>query len=226
MSTIFKNFFPSLTYRPKEYIPKELFISSLLFADSSRPDRYRGEDRIEGKVGSTDIALSEVWAEYMTETTDGEGNRKVEWHTIFKGVFFVTKFPKRARSTVLVYPSTFRFFGTPAKLQRVKLEDPEFEKHFDVFSNDQIEARYILSLSLMRRMLDFVLKTRARVRFSFMGEYMFCAMDFGKNFFKAPSLFRSVYPLLYEEGYRQYVKEVELLISIVEELNLNQRIWL
>lgn len=75
-------------------------------------------------------------------------------------------------------------------------------------------------------MLDFVLKTRTRIRFSFIGEYMFCAMDFGRNFFEAPSFLRSAYSLIYEEGFRQYVQEMELLISLVEELNLNQRIWL
>ena len=37
----------------------------------------------------------------------------------------------------------------------VKLEDPEFEKSFVVYSGNQTEARYILSTSLMRRILDY-----------------------------------------------------------------------
>ncbi|MDW8434373.1 MAG: DUF3137 domain-containing protein [Aquificaceae bacterium] len=223
---LLRAFFPNLTYRAEQYIPVELFVGSMLFIDKPRPDRYTGEDFVEGKVGDTDIAFSEVHAEYKTETIDMKGRKRTNWHTIFKGVLFMAKFPKRAKGVVLVYPDTFRLFGTPAGLERVKLEDPEFEKRFDVFSNDQIEARYILSLSLMRRMLDFILKTGAKVRFSFMDEYMFCAMDFGKDFFEAPSIFHSLYPLIYKEGFKQYVQEVELLISVVEELNLNQRIWL
>ncbi|MEN3027644.1 MAG: DUF3137 domain-containing protein, partial [Aquificaceae bacterium] len=206
---LFKAFFPSLTYKMNAYVPPEMFNASMLFVDNPYPDRYTGEDLVEGKVGDTDLAFSEVHAEYKRETIDMKGRKRTSWHTIFKGVLFVAKFPKRARGVVLVYPDTFRLFGTPANLERVKLEDPEFEEHFDVFSNDQIEARYILSLSLMRRMLDFVLKTGARVRFSFMGEYMFCAMDFGKNFFRAPSFLHSLYPLIYKEGFRQYVQEIE-----------------
>lgn len=223
---LFKAFFPNLTYGADRYIPLELFWGSMLFVDKPYPEKYRGEDMIKGKVGETEIALSEVHAEYKTESIDFQGRKKTQWYTLFKGVFFVAKFPKKAKGVVLVYPDTFRLFNTPANLQRVKLEDPEFEEHFDVFSNDQIEARYILSLNLMRRMLDFVLKTGAKLRFSFMGEYMFCAMDLDKDFFKAPSLFSSVYPLLYKEGFRRYVQEVELLISLVEELNLNRRLWL
>ena len=37
----------------------------------------------------------------------------------------------------------------------VKLEDPEFEKEFVVYAHDQVEARYVLSPSLMRRLLEF-----------------------------------------------------------------------
>ena len=33
----------------------------------------------------------------------------------------------------------------------VKLEDPEFEKEFCVYGDDQVEARYILSPALMKR---------------------------------------------------------------------------
>ena len=55
----------------------------------------------------------------------------------------------------------FGFLGT--KLQKmnkgrgdlVKLENPEFESEFAVYSGDQIESRYILSSSLMERILSF-----------------------------------------------------------------------
>ena len=37
----------------------------------------------------------------------------------------------------------------------VKLEEPEFEKEFAVYSDNQITARYVLSNSLIRRLLKF-----------------------------------------------------------------------
>ena len=40
-------------------------------------------------------------------------------------------------------------------LSKVALEDPEFEDQFEVFASDQIEARYLLTTSLMARILDF-----------------------------------------------------------------------
>lgn len=37
----------------------------------------------------------------------------------------------------------------------VRLEDPEFEKIFVVYSSDEVEARYILSTSFMERLVEF-----------------------------------------------------------------------
>lgn len=42
--------------------------------------------------------------------------------------------------------------------KRVKLENIDFEKEFDVFSDDQIEARKLLTPSFMYRLVDFVNK--------------------------------------------------------------------
>lgn len=58
---------------------------------------YNGKDFVGGKVVDTDIAFSEVHAEYKTETIDMKGRKRTNWHTIFKGVLFVAKFPKRAK---------------------------------------------------------------------------------------------------------------------------------
>ena len=44
------------------------------------------------------------------------------------------------------------FRKTFTSLENVKLEDPTFEKRFEVFSDDQIEARYLLTVTFMERL--------------------------------------------------------------------------
>lgn len=44
--------------------------------------------------------------------------------------------------------------GLTTKLERVTLEDPIFERQFEVYSNDQVEARYLLTTSFMERLLE------------------------------------------------------------------------
>ena len=103
----------------------------------------------------------------------------------------------------------------------VKLEDPEFERHFSVYSNDQIEARYILSMSLMKRIVDFKQRTGRKIYMSFVGSKVFVAISYRRNLFE-PRIFKT---LLDFEPIRQYFEDLELAIGIVDDLNLNTRIW-
>lgn len=45
----------------------------------------------------------------------------------------------------------FKKIGRP---ERVKLEDVSFERQFEVFSDNQIEARYLLTTAFMERMSE------------------------------------------------------------------------
>ncbi|MBM4152734.1 MAG: DUF3137 domain-containing protein, partial [Kiritimatiellaceae bacterium] len=103
----------------------------------------------------------------------------------------------------------------------VKLEDPEFEQEFVVYSTDQVEARYILSLAFMRRLLEFKQKTGAAVYFSFIGGEMNVGMSSTKDRFE-PRIFQS---LLDAAFIRELIHDLQLARGIVEDLNLNTRIW-
>ena len=68
-----------------------------------------------------------------------------------------------------------KYIKTIEGLENIKLEDPVFEKKFEVYSNDQIEARYLLSTSFMSRLLQLaelfpsekILSTRVIIYSSF-----------------------------------------------------------
>ena len=103
----------------------------------------------------------------------------------------------------------------------VKLEDPEFEKEFVVYGSDQIEARYILSPGLMERIVEFKRKAKRKIHLSFVQSWVNLAIEFDKDLFEAP-LFGSAldYPKI-----RDYFRDLQLAFGIVEDLNLNTRIW-
>jgi len=96
-----------------------------------------------------------------------------------------------------------------------------FEKEFAVYSTDQVEARYILSPALMHRMLEFRRKTGATVYFSFIGGKVNIGISSQKNRFE-PRLFSTVLDI---EMAREFVNDLQLALGIVEDLNLNTRIW-
>jgi hypothetical protein len=215
----------NLRYSPDQGIPKSIFQTADLY--KQQIDRYRSEDQVSGKVGATEIAFSEVHAEYKTKDNKGH----TEWHTIFRGILFTGDFNKAFRGKTVVLPDTAeRLLGslgqklqswTPGRDDLVKLEDPEFEREFVVYGSDQIEARYILSTSLMERIVQFKRKTGKRIGLSFVGSKVFVAVPYTKNLFE-PRLFST---LLDFAPIAQYFEDLQLAIGIAEDLNLNTRIW-
>jgi hypothetical protein len=220
---------PSLVYSPKAHISAARFNSSRIF--KRYPDRMRGDDMVEGKVGDTQVAFSEVHAQYKTETTDRYGHRRRRYHTIFKGLFFTADFNKRFYGKTVVLPDTAeRLFGGIGsffqKINRpsdefIKMDDPEFEKFFVVYADDQVEARYVLSTSLMKRIVDFRKKTGKRIYLSFVGSEVFVGIPYRKPLFE-PKVFTTITGF---KDVRRFFDDLQLAIGIVEDLSLNTRIW-
>lgn len=219
----------NLQYESQKYISSSLFRGSDIFKVA--PDRYCGDDFVSGKIKDTSFQFSEIHAEYKTETTDSKGRRQEHWHTIFKGIFFIGDFNKRFKGKTVVLPDNLeKLFGNMGSVmqgwnlmrsQLVKLDDPEFEKLFVVYSDDQIEARYILSMSLMKRIVDFKNKTKKQIYLSFVGNKIFVAVPYTRNLFE-PSIFKTVLDF---NPIQQYCEDLQLAVGIIDELNLNTRIW-
>jgi hypothetical protein len=214
----------NLSYVPRRCIPRSVFMASEIF--KTRPNRYKGDDYVSGKVGTTQIVFSELHAVYES----GSGKNRTR-RTVFKGLFFIADFNKHFTSKTIVLPDTAeKLFGSFGKMfqswnvlrgQLIKLEDPEFEKSFVVYGDDQIQARYILSTSLMARIVDFKKKTSRPIYLSFVGSRVFVAVSYTKNLFE-PRLFRTILDF---ELVQEYFEDLQLTIGIVDDLNLNTRIW-
>ena len=222
---------PSLTYEAEGCITESQFKQSSLYSTSI--DRYRGEDLVSGKIGATAIAFSEVHAEHRTTHTDGKGRTTTSWETIFRGLFVVADFNKNLRGMTLVLPDVAeRLLGHLGQalqgalhvFQRgelVKLEDPEFERDFVVYADDQVEARYVLTPALMQRLVEFRRKADRPVRFSFVGTSVCIAIETGRNMFE-PHISRS---LLDRQMLLENLRDLAFAAGVVQDLDLNTRIW-
>jgi len=223
---------PNLSYHPTGCISQSEFRASRIYR--KRIDRYKGEDLIAGQLGATALRFSELHAQYKTTSTDSKGRRKTTWHTIFKGVFFVADFNKDFQGLTLVLPDTME--GWLGKLGQslqdwgdlfqpgdlVRLEDPEFERIFAVYAQDQIEARYILSPSLMQRLVAFRQRMDVNISLAFVNSNVYIAIPTRKNQFEPPFWGSANLAL---EDIREHLEDIQLAQDIVAELNLNTRIW-
>jgi Protein of unknown function (DUF3137) len=110
-----------------------------------------------------------------------------------------------------------RFDGT----ELVELEDPDFEKRFVCHSTDPVEARYVLSTSLVQRILHLAERASGPLRVSFVDACMYLALPLSRDLLPAAFFAGSVN----EEGLLGSVRELLSVAGLVEELGLNTRIW-
>lgn len=217
---------PQLNYTPYLFLPRHLFERSALFNHSI--DRYGGNDCVKGSVQNIPIEFSDVHAEYQTRDSKG----RTQWNTLFRGLFLVAEFNKNFKSKTVILPDLAeKTFGNliggwlqSVNLSRdkvIQLDDPEFEKQFVVYGNDPIEARYILTHSMMQRILDFQKKIPHPIFISFVQNHIHVAINTGKDLFE-PSLFTSL--LEYKQA-MEYVNSLHYTIGIIEELKLNEKLW-
>jgi hypothetical protein len=226
--------YPKARYSPSDGIDVATFRSSRLF--HSEVDRYHAEDLVEGRCGTTRFRISEVHAEHMTTSMDTRGGTRTQWHTIFRGTICFADFHKHFRGFTLVLPDTAeRLLGHLGQQlqgvaaggtgwQLVALEDVEFERAFVVYGTDQVEARYILSLSLMQRLLDLRRRLGGDLRVAFVDDQVVVAVAHVTNRFEPPSVWRSE-PVLVPHDVEVYLAQIRLAADIVEGLDLDTRIW-
>ncbi len=220
---------PRVAFAPGAGIAKEEFVRSGLFG--ARPDRYRVEDELSGEIGQTRLRLSEVHAE-QRHTRVRKGRTETYYTTLFKGVFMIADFHKHFACTARVFPDTAeKLLGRFGKLMQgvrpfadeklVYLEDPEFEREFVVYGTDQVEVRYILSTSMLRRILELKREWNSDVRLAFLDSRVYLAIAHSRDLFE-PDLRRSAFA---REQVRRIVRELSVCFDLVDDLNLNTRIW-
>lgn len=195
-------------------------------------DRYKAEDTIVGTFAETSFAFGEVHTEYKTVTTNSKGQRQEQWHTIFKGIMFVSEFNKNFNGTTYLDADRmekalgwlgrkFQRWNSERKGELLQMENPAFEKFYAVYSTDEQEARYILSLSMMEKLVKLRNEFQFEIYVAFLNNQLYMALFNNKNTFE-PKVFGMIFS---EKECLKLVSLLESITGIVEELKLNTRIW-
>ena len=101
------------------------------------------------------------------------------------------------------------------------MDDVRFEEKFDVYTTDQIGARYVLTPALMERFREICERFGCPVNAVFKDGQIFIAVETRRDDFE-PMPSKS---LTDEATLTAYESEIESFTQIVKELNLNRKIW-
>ncbi|MGH1383292.1 DUF3137 domain-containing protein [Kordia sp.] len=206
--------FPGIIYEDRQHISERMFNASNIF---SNPDRFKGEDLFSGKLEATAFTFSEVHAEEKHESKDKDGNTTTSYSTIFKGLFLIADFNKEIQNETYVYSSGGKWFS---RFKRVRLEDPVFEDRFNVYSDDQVEARYVLTPKIMNRIVELEDRFGANLYLSFRGYNVYIAISESYDMFEA-----SIHDEVNFNQIERFLAEVNSILAIINDLDLNLRIW-
>lgn len=110
-------------------------------------DSVSAEDEISGTHRGLGIRIIEA----RLQCRSGDDTR-----TVFDGLLIEIRLPRNLTGTTVVLADEGMFGNLKARWQSgamepVRLEDPRFEKRFEVYSDDQIEARALLTPAFMER---------------------------------------------------------------------------
>ena len=212
-----------MTYKPESTFTKTDFVGMHLF--DRKPERWTAEDEVCGKKNAVTYSLHEIRASYMQRS--GKHRREI---IIFKGLIVRLDFNKSfVGHTIVVSDSQAQILGglfgesgSRAGKEIVRLENPDFEREFAVYSTDQQQARYLLTPKLMELVLRAQIVLGGQLRLSFHDNSMFVTVPQDKDRFEV-SLFGG--PVTPESTMGDLVEVVSLAEQLVDTLDLETRIW-
>ncbi|MBX3489627.1 MAG: DUF3137 domain-containing protein [Parvibaculum sp.] len=174
------------------------------------------EDHVRGEVRGVPFELAEAFLERKVRR-----DKRDEYDLVFRGLVARFRFPKRfsSRTVLRADRGMLNALGHAGVAgERVRLEDPRFEKLFEVFSGDQVEARYLLTPAFMERMVALAELTGAPLQAAFEGGELLLAIDGRRGYFAQPSPWRD---LGRGDHIRAFVDDIQLIGDIAATLKLD-----
>jgi len=172
------------------------------------------EDMMSGEVQGVRVRFSDFYAAEKVRTKNG-----TRTYVKFHGVLFVADFHKRLNCEVRVCHKNSRNLRRYG--QRTNMDDVKFEEFFDVYTTDQVGARYALTPLLMQRLTEIYLRLGSQINAVMKEDKIYVAIETWRDNFEP----RIDCSLKQDATIELYVDEIGALAGIVSELNLNRKIW-
>ena len=183
-------------------------------------NQYDCDDFISGEYNGLKMDIQELDLKYVTGS--GRNRRVIQ---IFKGVLVISSCNKKfdGKTIVSTDKGILNSLNGIAGLKNVKLEDPVFEKYFEVYSTDQIEARYLLTSAFMNRLVKCARKSKdMKIMCSFEHGKINLAFANSKDWFEVPV----TKPVTDIRNYQSVLLELATILSVIDALKLEDNIGL
>ena len=205
-----------LVYQYDKMIAQSTFRNSGIF--NLTPTIYEGEDYISGFIGTATFEMSELYVARLSPV-------RAIYETIFRGIFFKANFFYDVGGGLVVFipqeerqelSETIRGI-TSRGGQRINLPTKEFNEAFVAYAESSIDVNSLLSQNAFKTIMDYKKRSGKKIYVSFLNGYVHIAITESKDILE-PKILKSnaSFKLI-----REYFEDILLIMSIVEDFDLN-----
>ena len=189
-------------------------------------DRYTSNDYISGSYKNINVVQADVHIEEEETTTDSDGNTSTYWVTLFLGRWMIFDFNKTFKANVQVCQKGFgnnrvNTLFSKTKYQKVSMEDQDFNNHYRTYAQNEHDAFYILTPSLMEKIKSVTSKVDGKLLLCFIDNKLHVGLQNGKDSFE-PSIWKKINEA---EVLESISKDIKLITQFVDELNLDNDLF-
>ena len=212
------NFFGDFKYHVEtKKSVKEYYATELI----PKHDTEIAEDHITGTYKDIKVDLFETKL-----SNDSDENSSTTLNTVFDGIIVELSMNKSFSGKTVIKKDIGTvgnwFINKSTSLKKVKLEDPNFEKMFEVYSDDQVEARYLLTVTFIERLKELVENFGGKsIQCCFYNNKLLMMIPIEKDMFEPGSIYEAED---FIDDSKSLLKELSLIFNIIDTLKLNMKI--
>ena len=221
----FQKAFELISYDYEQGIPKNIIAETCMM---NMGDIYNSNDYVKGKYKNINFEASDV--HIQEEHSDDEG--RTYYTTLFKGQWFIFDFNKTFKADLQVCQKNFNntsrskgvfglFEPKNKKIQKVELEDIEFNKRFNVFSQNPIEAFYVLTPNTIEKIKTLDNQIKGSLLFCFINNKLHVGIASNKDLFEA-NPYKKVN---LEQAEQTVLAEINNITQFVDVLKLDNTLF-
>ncbi len=160
------NYDKNLQYTHNKKIPKALYDK----AEFENYAYFTSNDYIHGKIdGIIPIVLGDICTKSLSES---DGITKPAT-TIFQGLFSTIKLPTNLNSNIKILSNKTNLQKLLKNKDNLTMDSQEFEKNFDIFSNNKLLAMQILTSDIMDYIVSFKSENNINFEIIIKNEYLY-----------------------------------------------------
>ena len=196
-----------------------------------------GNDLISGEINGVKFKFSDIILQDYIKPPEVEDKISMFYYSLsylfysknfryedwrlhkYTGLFFVADFNKTITSKTFIMSN--RKPKSSIKLKKVLTDNYEFNKNFKIYTDDIINAMYILSPALMESIIKIKNRFKVPLNLSFLETKIYITIDTNKDNFE-PNLDEN---LITKNPAKKILNDLNTILQIVEILSLNKNIF-